>query len=70
MNVGFVGLGNLGRHLAARVLAGGFPLTVHDRDAAAVAALVAAGASAGGLAARGRRGVRLRDHVPALAGAR
>ena len=47
VNVGFVGLGNLGRHLAARVLAGGFPLTVHDRDETAVAALVAAGASAG-----------------------
>lgn len=46
MNVGFVGLGNLGRHLAARVLAGGFPLTVHDRDDSAVAGLVAAGASA------------------------
>jgi 3-hydroxyisobutyrate dehydrogenase len=46
VNVGFVGLGNLGRHLAERVLKGGFPLTVHDRDEAAVAALVAAGASA------------------------
>ena len=45
MNVGFVGLGNLGRHLAARVLAGGFPLTVHDREPAAMDALVAAGAS-------------------------
>ena len=45
MNVGFVGLGNLGRHLAARVLAGGFPLTVHDREPAAVAALADAGAS-------------------------
>ena len=45
MNVGFVGLGNLGRHLAARVLAGGFPLSVHDREPAAVAALADAGAS-------------------------
>jgi 3-hydroxyisobutyrate dehydrogenase len=45
VNVGFVGLGNLGRHLAARALAGGFPLTVHDRDESAVAALVAAGAT-------------------------
>jgi 3-hydroxyisobutyrate dehydrogenase len=45
MNVGFIGLGNLGRHLAARVLAAGFPLTVHDREASAVAGLVAAGAS-------------------------
>ena len=31
--VGFVGLGSLGRHLAASLLAGGFPLIVHDRDA-------------------------------------
>ena len=45
MNVGFVGLGNLGRHLAARGLAGGFPLSVHDRDPAAVAVLADAGAS-------------------------
>ncbi len=39
MNVGFIGLGHLGRHLAASVQRGGFALTVHDRDAAAVAAL-------------------------------
>jgi len=45
VNVGFIGLGNLGRQLAARVLEAGFPLTVHDRDPAAAAALVAAGAS-------------------------
>jgi 3-hydroxyisobutyrate dehydrogenase len=33
---GFIGLGNLGRHLAARLLRAGFDLTVHDlnRDAA------------------------------------
>ena len=67
MNVGFIGLGNLGRHLAARLLAAGFPLTVHDLDAAAVASLVAAGASAARLAARRRRGLRLRDHLPAVA---
>ena len=46
MKVGFIGLGNLGRHLAARVLEAGFPLCVHDLDAAAVASLVSAGASA------------------------
>ena len=47
MRVGFIGLGSLGEPLAERVLAGGFPLVVHDRDAAAVARLVAAGATAG-----------------------
>jgi 3-hydroxyisobutyrate dehydrogenase len=34
---GFIGLGNLGKHLAASLLQAGFDLTVHDlnRDAAA-----------------------------------
>jgi 3-hydroxyisobutyrate dehydrogenase len=45
MNVGFIGLGSLGRQLAVRVLAAGHPLAVHDRDAAAVAGIVAAGAT-------------------------
>jgi len=43
--LGFVGLGNLGKHLAANLLAAGFPLTVHDRDAAAARPLLAAGAA-------------------------
>ena len=45
MRLGFVGLGNLGRHLAASLLRAGFPLTVHDRDEAAAAPLLAAGAA-------------------------
>jgi 3-hydroxyisobutyrate dehydrogenase len=45
VNVGFVGLGKLGRQLAANLLRAGFPLCVCDLDAAAVAGLVAAGAS-------------------------
>jgi 3-hydroxyisobutyrate dehydrogenase len=45
VNVGFVGLGNLGRQLAASLLRAGFPLCVCDLDATAVAGLVAAGAS-------------------------
>jgi 3-hydroxyisobutyrate dehydrogenase len=45
VNVGFVGLGNLGRHLAASVVRAGFPLTVCDLSADAVAELVALGAS-------------------------
>ena len=43
MNVGFIGLGNLGQQLASRVAEGGFPLVVHDRDPSAVAVLVARG---------------------------
>ncbi len=42
--LGFIGLGNLGRHLAASLLRAGFPLTVHDRDEAAAEPLLTAGA--------------------------
>jgi 3-hydroxyisobutyrate dehydrogenase-like beta-hydroxyacid dehydrogenase len=44
VNVGFVGLGQLGRRLAASLLQAGFPLTVHDRSPAASAALASLGA--------------------------
>jgi 3-hydroxyisobutyrate dehydrogenase len=43
--LGFIGLGNLGRHLAASLLRAGFPLTVHDADETAARGLVAAGAA-------------------------
>jgi 3-hydroxyisobutyrate dehydrogenase len=43
--LGFIGLGNLGRPLAANLLAAGFPLTVHDRDVGAARQLVADGAA-------------------------
>jgi 3-hydroxyisobutyrate dehydrogenase-like beta-hydroxyacid dehydrogenase len=42
----FIGLGHLGGNLAASLLRAGFDVTVHDRDAAAVARLVARGATA------------------------
>lgn len=45
MRLGFIGLGNLGGHLAASLLRNGFTVTVHDRDAALAARLVAAGAT-------------------------
>jgi 3-hydroxyisobutyrate dehydrogenase len=45
IRLGFVGLGNLGQHLAASLLRAGFPLTVHDRDEAAARQLLAAGAA-------------------------
>ncbi len=45
-NVGFVGLGVMGRPMARRILAAGFPLVVHSRAAAAVAEIVADGAKA------------------------
>jgi 3-hydroxyisobutyrate dehydrogenase len=46
--LGFVGLGNLGRHLASSLLTAGFPLTVNDRDEAAARPLLDAGAAWGG----------------------
>ena len=45
MRLGFVGLGNLGGHLAASLLRAGFPLTVHDRRREAADPLLAAGAA-------------------------
>jgi 3-hydroxyisobutyrate dehydrogenase len=45
LRLGFVGLGNLGRPLAASLVAAGFPLTVHDRDEGAARALLDAGAA-------------------------
>jgi 3-hydroxyisobutyrate dehydrogenase len=44
-SVGFVGVGNLGFHLAASLLRAGFPLTVHDRDRKAAQPLLDQGAA-------------------------
>jgi len=44
LRYGFIGLGHLGRPLAASLLRAGFELTVHDRDGSAAASLLAAGA--------------------------
>ena len=44
MKIGCVGLGNIGRHLAANLLAAGFDLTVYDLQRAAADELVASGA--------------------------
>src|SRR5947209_6692312 len=35
MDVGFIGLGRMGRHMCRHLLAKGFPLTVHNRSRAA-----------------------------------
>jgi 2-hydroxy-3-oxopropionate reductase len=48
--VGFIGLGIMGRPMAANLLAAGYPLTVHNRSASPVEELVAAGATAAGTA--------------------
>jgi 3-hydroxyisobutyrate dehydrogenase len=44
MRYAFIGLGHLGRPLAASLVRGGFPVTVHDLDRAAAEPLLAAGA--------------------------
>jgi 3-hydroxyisobutyrate dehydrogenase-like beta-hydroxyacid dehydrogenase len=46
MNVGFIGLGRMGRGMALRILSGGHGLTVHDAVPSQVADIVAAGAIA------------------------
>jgi 3-hydroxyisobutyrate dehydrogenase-like beta-hydroxyacid dehydrogenase len=44
LRYGFVGLGNLGRHLAANLSRGGFDVGVHDRMRSAADTVLAAGA--------------------------
>ena len=43
--IGFIGLGNMGAPMALRLIGQGFPLVVHDREAAAMARIVAEGAA-------------------------
>ena len=45
-HVGFLGLGTVGRHMAANLTKGNYKLTVYDTDPAPVAELVAMGATA------------------------
>jgi 3-hydroxyisobutyrate dehydrogenase len=51
-SVGFIGLGNMGNPMAGNVLKQGYALTVYDKNAAAMANLVAAGAQAAESAAQ------------------
>jgi 3-hydroxyisobutyrate dehydrogenase len=44
MRIGFIGVGNLGLHLAANLLRAGFRVTVHDLDKSSAAGLIDAGA--------------------------
>lgn len=46
LNVGYIGLGLMGKSIARNILKAGFPLVVHNRSQAAVDELVAEGASA------------------------
>ena len=44
MKIGFIGLGNLGEHLASNLLRADFAVTVHDLNPKASADLIEAGA--------------------------
>ncbi len=44
MRYGFIGLGNLGGHLAASLLGAGFKMTVHDQNRLAANRLIGLGA--------------------------
>lgn len=61
--IGFVGLGTVGRHMAANLTKGNFELTVYDSDQAAVAEVVTHGAKSASSAAEAARG---RDLVIAI----
>jgi 3-hydroxyisobutyrate dehydrogenase len=45
MKIGYIGLGCLGRHLAASLLRAGFPVTVYDIDKSCAVDLIEAGAT-------------------------
>ena len=45
MKIGFVGIGNIGRHLATNLISAGFDVTVFDLDSSAVERLVKVGAT-------------------------
>ena len=55
MDIGFIGLGNMGFHMARRLVEAGHRLTVYDTRPEAIERLTKLGASAGHLAARPRR---------------
>ncbi len=44
MQIGFIGLGTMGQHMALNVLKGGYQLVVHDIRKEAAASHLAAGA--------------------------
>ena len=68
MRYGFVGLGNLGLHLAVNLTRGGFDVGVNDLRRGAAEPVLAAGARWMESIAELAEGQRLPDHLPALAG--
>ncbi len=68
MRYGFIGLGNLGQHLAVNLARGGFDVGVYDLNRSAADARFGGRRTLGRLHTRTRRELRLPDHLPALAG--
>ena len=64
---GFIGLGNLGGHLAASLLRAGFQVTVHDIDRRAGRAACRRRCALGGERRARLAALSMRDHLPALA---
>lgn len=62
-NIGFIGLGTVGRHMAANLTKGNYELTVFDNEQGVMADLVALGAHAAGSAQEAAKG---RDLVIAI----
>ena len=48
VSVGFIGVGNMGNPMAGNVLKAGFPMTVFDKNANAMANLIQGGAQKAG----------------------
>jgi 3-hydroxyisobutyrate dehydrogenase-like beta-hydroxyacid dehydrogenase len=57
--IGFIGLGTVGRHMAANLVRGGYDLTVFDTDSEKIADLVSTGAAGAATAAEAARGREL-----------
>ena len=47
-NIGFLGLGTVGKHMATNLLKGNYNLTIYDSDPTVVAELVKLGANRAG----------------------
>jgi 3-hydroxyisobutyrate dehydrogenase-like beta-hydroxyacid dehydrogenase len=62
-NVGFLGLGTVGKHMATNLLKGNYDLTVYDSDPAVVAELIKAGAEGAGTPREAAKGKDLVIHI-------
>ncbi|NJC88162.1 MAG: NAD(P)-dependent oxidoreductase [Desulfuromonas sp.] len=62
-NIGFLGLGTVGRHMAANLLKGNYNLTVYDSNPEVVAELVKSGAKGAGTPREAAKGKDLVIHI-------